>query len=216
MTRTTSSTNRLSRAVLGFVVLASMLLVAAPLEVSAGNRTKSDAIAAEAQRAIEAIERWDESKDPADYVLFVRSRQLTATMTAVELELDADLMEAEWADASSVKQRAVLAAMSQLGVPYRYAKSIEGVAFDCSGLMAFAYSKVGIELSRSSRPQIRNAAKIERSDAEPGDLVYYPGHIMMYLGVGAIVHSPNSGSHVEATRITTRRTLRFGDVTRSD
>ncbi len=53
---------------------------------------------------------------------------------------------------------------------------------------------------------------VDADEAQAGDLVYYPGHVMMYLGVGdAIVHSRNSGSTVEITFVTGGRSVRFGD-----
>ena len=91
-----------------------------------------------------------------------------------------------------------------------------GGGFDCSGLVLFAYGQAGIGLPRSSHDQIRAATQIDRADLEPGDLVYYPGHVSMYLGVGdAIVHSPNSGNHVEITFMSPRKmsSIVFGDPT---
>ena len=71
--------------------------------------------------------------------------------------------------------------------------------------------EAGIELPRSSGDQIREADEIGGFEAEPGDLVYYPGHISMYVGAGLMVHSPYSGSEVEVRQIFDR-SVRFGDV----
>ncbi len=102
--------------------------------------------------------------------------------------------------------------MSQLGVPYRSRMSKEGRGFDCSGLVLFAYAQAGIELPRSSRDQIRAADRGRRSPTlEPGDLVYYPGHISLYLGVDLMVHSPQPGQDVEVRQMFDR-SLRFGDA----
>lgn len=173
-------------------------------------RTKSTTIAAEADRALDAFERWEADRNPADYVRFVRGREATATMTATDLQLDPAAMRDAWATAPIGKQRAILAALSQLGVPYRSIKSEPGVGFDCSGLTIWAYAQAGLEIPRTSRDQFRAADEIEQSQAEPGDFVYYPGHISIYLGLDTMVHSPYSGSHVEAVTIP-ERSLDYGD-----
>ena len=213
MTRTDHTTLRtlLRRSTAGAAVLLTAGLLTATDGVDARVRTKSAIIAAEADRALDALERWEADRNPADYVLFVQSREATAAMTAFDLQLDPESMQAEWAEAPIDKQQAVLAAMSQLGVPYRSIHSEPGVGFDCSGLTSWAFAQAGLEIPRPSGDQFRAAEEIELEQAEPGDYVYYPGHISIYLGVGTMVHSPNSGSHVEAVTLPTKRSLRFAD-----
>ncbi len=106
--------------------------------------------------------------------------------------------------------------MTQVGVPYRSNTSQENVGFDCSGLTTFAWARAGLSLTRQSSAQIREAASIDRTSAKAGDLVQYPGHVMMYLGVGdAIVHSVQTGRTVELDTISSRKSssVRFGDPT---
>ena len=193
-------------------VLVTVGLATVPDGADASLRTKSDAIAAEADRALDALDRWDTERNPADYVRFVQSREVAATMTAEDLGLDAATLRDRWAATPIEKQEAVLAAMSQLGVPYRSIASEPGVGFDCSGLTIWAFAEAGLEIPRVSRDQIRAADAIDQVDAEPGDLVYYPGHISIYLGLDAMVHSPTSGSHVEAVTLPEGRSLDFGDA----
>jgi len=67
---------------------------------------------------------------------------------------------------------------------------------------------------RQSGSQIKAAAPVDRSTAKAGDLVYYPGHVMIYLGVGdAIIHSVQTGRTVEIDTISGRKSgsVRFGD-----
>ena len=111
-------------------------------------------------------------------------------------------------------QRAVLAAMTQIGVPYRSLASVEDEGFDCSGLTLYAWQASGVELNRISGDQIRAATRVDRDEASAGDLVHYPGHVMMYLGVGdAVVHSVSTGRTVEIDTISTTRAGRvtFGN-----
>lgn len=167
--------------------------------------------------AREALASHDEflaTNDPAAYRSFVWYRTQTAQYAATELGYPQDQMVEAWAATTIEHQRAVLAAMTQVGVPYRYNTSKEGVGFDCSGLTTFAWARAGVSLVRQSGEQIRNADPIERESAKAGDLVQYPGHVMMYLGVGdAIVHSVMTGRTVELDTISDRRvrSVRFGD-----
>lgn len=213
MTRTDHTTlrSRLRRGLLGAGALLAIGALSAPDGVDASVRTTSATIAAEADRALDAFEQWEADHNPADYVQFIQRREAAAAMTASELEIDAAALRAEWASAPIEKQQAVLAAMSQLGVPYKSIASEPGVGFDCSGLTIWAFAQAGLEIPRSSRDQFRAADEIELDEAEPGDFVYYPGHISIYLGVGTMVHSPNSGNHVEAVTLTTKRSVKFAD-----
>jgi cell wall-associated NlpC family hydrolase len=93
---------------------------------------------------------------------------------------------------------AVLSALTQLGVGYRYASSEPGVAFDCSGLTSWAWSQAGIDIPHQSRSQINVAKRLDIDEARPGDLLYYPGHVMLALGLGdAVVHAVKPGTPVE-------------------
>lgn len=208
--------SRLRRGLVGAAALLGVSLLAVPAGAEASVRTKSETIAAEADRALDAFERWESDRNPADYVRFVQSRENTAAMTATDLQIDPVELAATWASAPVDKQRAVLAAMSQLGVPYRSISSEPGVGFDCSGLTIWAFAQADLELPRTSRDQFRAAERIDREEAEPGDFVYYPGHISIYLGAGMMVHSPYSGSHVEAVTIPTKRSVDFADPFAAD
>ncbi|HSM67756.1 MAG TPA: NlpC/P60 family protein [Ilumatobacteraceae bacterium] len=171
-------------------------------------------VTASAREALASHDEYLATNDPAAYRSFVWYRTQTAQYAATELGYPQDEMVAAWATTTIEHQRAVLAAMTQVGVPYRYNTSKEGVGFDCSGLTTFAWARAGVSLVRQSGEQIRNAAPIGRESAKAGDLVQYPGHVMMYLGVGdAIIHSVMSGRTVELDTISDRRvtSVRFGD-----
>jgi cell wall-associated NlpC family hydrolase len=138
----------------------------------------------------------------------------TAYAVATSLEVDAGAMHQAWIAADQTHQIALLSALTQVGVPYHRNSSKPGVAFDCSGLTAFAWGQSGAELARNSGAQLRNAAPRTRETAMPGDLVYYPGHVMMWLGVdNLIVHAVQRGRPVEVGHVTDRRarSVKFGN-----
>ena len=140
--------------------------------------------------------------------------QNTAAAVAASLEADAGVLNQAWLAADQPHQIALLSALTQVGVPYHRNASKAGIAFDCSGLTAFAWGQSGIELARNSSAQLRNAAARTRESAQAGDLVYYPGHVMLWLGVdNLIVHSPQPGRDVEVGHVTDRRIKRvkFGN-----
>jgi cell wall-associated NlpC family hydrolase len=187
--------------------------VSGPLATNA----MASVVTTSATQALDSYDRWVATDDASAYRSFVWLRTQTAQYAATELGYpEAEMVEA-WAAAPLEHQLAVLAAMTQVGVPYRTNTSKEGVGFDCSGLTTYAWSRGGVSLVRQSTAQIRNAADLDRSAAKAGDLVQYPGHVMMYLGVGdAIIHSVMSGRTVELDTISGRRanSVRFGDPTR--
>lgn len=110
---------------------------------------------------------------------------------------------------SSLSQVAVNAAMSQQGVPYRFATSLPGVSFDCSGLTHYAWAQAGVYLPRNSRMQFAATPRVPSSEARPGDLVFFYNpisHVGLYIGGGQMVHAPNTGSVVHV------RSVNWGNV----
>jgi hypothetical protein len=88
-------------------------------------------------------------------------------------------------------------ASSQLGKPYSYGD--EGPnSFDCSGLVQWVYSHVGISLPRTAAQQ--QAATTGVTSPNPGDLVFWgtPAyHVAIYIGNGKIIAAPHSGAKVQ-------------------
>lgn len=147
---------------------------------------------------------------------FVAWRARVAVDVATRLDLEADALEAAWSAADAEHQIALMAALAQLGVRYRYGSSDPAKGFDCSGLTAFAWRQAGHELPRNSTAQWRAGDKRSIDTAQAGDLMRYPGHVMMWLGVGrAVIHSPQPGAVVEVKILSERamRRSKFFDPT---
>lgn len=163
------------------------------------NRIGDDPLAPVAQRALRAIGSPE----------FDTLRDQLATAIAGRLLIDPAQMQQAWRTTTAQHQVALVAALTQLGVPYRRMRSNPGQGFDCSGLTTFAWGIAGRTLPRSSSQQIRNIKNIDRTQQKAGDLVWYPGHVMMSLGIpGAIIHSPFTGRDVEVDWVTSRRANR--------
>jgi len=106
--------------------------------------------------------------------------------------------------ASSRAGTVVNAAMTQLGVPWVFARSDPGVAFDCSGLTMWAWGTVGVGMPHQSRAQAASFPSVPSASAQPGDLVFYYSpisHVGIYMGGGQMVDAPNSGSVVRVATV---------------
>lgn len=206
----TRTTARRARAVAALAAVASLGSLIVPSPAEAGLRTESAVVADSATEALDALGRWQRTRQPSDYAAFRDDRALAASVIATDLGVSADALLDEWTGTDERKLVAMLSALTQLGVPYRSRASKPGVGFDCSGLTTWAFSQAGLSLPRISRDQIRASEPIELEHAEPGDLTYYPGHVSIYIGQGLVVHSPNSGNRVEVAPLA-RRSNRFGN-----
>ena len=105
---------------------------------------------------------------------------------------------------SSRSGMAVQAALAQQGVPYKYAASSPGVAFDCSGLTAYAWEQAGVGLPHQSRAQFASTPRVPKDQAQAGDLLFFYSpisHVSIYLGNGTHVHAPNTGSVVNVASV---------------
>ena len=87
----------------------------------------------------------------------------------------------------------IAAAFSQLGVPYVWGGTTPGVGLDCSGLTQWCYRQAGISIPRNSEDQAAAGTKIPLSMAEPGDVLWRPGHVAIYIGDDSYIHEPQTG-----------------------
>jgi peptidoglycan DL-endopeptidase CwlO len=104
---------------------------------------------------------------------------------------------------SSAAQTAVDTAMAQLGDPYVWAAAGPD-AFDCSGLVQYAYAAAGIQLPHSSSMQSTMGSPVARSALVPGDLVFFyspVSHVGIYIGNGQMVHASTSGEPVKTASV---------------
>jgi cell wall-associated NlpC family hydrolase len=96
---------------------------------------------------------------------------------------------------------AVLAyASAQLGKPYCYA-GVGPDCYDCSGLTMMAWAQAGVTMSHGSYDQMASFPSVPMDQLQPGDLVFWDGHVGIYWGNGSVLHAPHSGTVVQITQI---------------
>jgi len=96
------------------------------------------------------------------------------------------------------------------GTPYVWGGNSPG-SFDCSGLVQYVYSQLGINLPRTSENQAKVGTPVASlSNAQPGDLLFFagsdgtaraPGHVGIYVGNGEMIDAPYTGTYVQAESI---------------
>ena len=99
--------------------------------------------------------------------------------------------------------RAATIAVRAVDVPYRWGGASPRAGFDCSGLVYWAYGRLGLELPHSSYALHELGRPVARSKVKAGDLLFFSGlgHVGIYIGRGRMVHAPHSGSRVEVVRL---------------
>ena len=102
---------------------------------------------------------------------------------------------------TATAQAIVNAAYSYIGVPYVWGgTSYNGI--DCSGLTMMAHKAAGISIPRVSYDQAAGGKNVgSLSNALPGDVICYPGHVALYIGNEQVIHAPTTGQKVKVASV---------------
>jgi len=97
------------------------------------------------------------------------------------------------------------------GQPYVFGGDSPSIGFDCSGIVQYAYSQIGVKIGRTAQNQYDQSTKVSSNEAKAGDLVFFKGtyncpdyitHVGIFVGNNKMYAS---GSSV----------LRYADLTKS-
>jgi cell wall-associated NlpC family hydrolase len=110
--------------------------------------------------------------------------------------------------ADRTRARLVEIAVQSIGTPYEWGGT-DANGFDCSGLIQFAYGKLGIRLPRMSTAQMRAGSPVapEAELLRPGDLLGFStdesrltSHVGLYIGEDEFIHSSSTGVRISTLR----------------
>lgn len=145
-------------------------------------KTKSQAeIEAEQaeQRQVEAAQRQVEA---AQRQAAAAAQQAAASRSAARSAVSVAV--------SANGNKVVSTAMQYLGAPYVYGGTTPA-GWDCSGFTSYVFAQLGINIGRTDAAQraygIAHGVRV--TDPQPGDLMWKPGHVGIYLGGGKMIHA---------------------------
>ncbi|MFL6077422.1 MAG: C40 family peptidase [Mycobacteriales bacterium] len=164
----------------------------------AGQKSALEARLAAAQSSDGALRQAREAAE-------ARARQAAAAAAAGDRAAGSAPVSSGSGDLDTV----IRAALSQLGQPYVWGGESPDVGFDCSGLVKWAYAKIGVELPHYSGYQYGAGRHVSRDELRPGDLLFYSSdgtpvgihHVVMYLGGGRIVEAADFGIPVHVVSV---------------
>ena len=161
----------------------------AQAEQAAAQAQAEQAAQAQAEQAAQA-EAEQAQEAPVQAAPAVSTEDDTAEATAVS---------APAAVPQGVGSGAVAIGSNYLGTPYVWGGGGPG-GFDCSGFVSYVYAQMGISLPHQSGDILNSGTVISASEARPGDILWWPGHVGIYAGDGQVLHS-TPGPGVSITNI---------------
>lgn len=138
----------------------------------------------------------------------------------VELETALTMLEYRYGKGvTDIQMEICEYALQFVGNSYRWGGTSLTKGADCSGFTLSVYAKYGVSLPHSSKAQANCGTRIDVSEVQPGDLVFYGGknihHVAMYIGNGQVVHAWNSRAGITTTSMyynTPTRAVRLLDI----
>lgn len=189
---------------LAVVGLVAVALVAGLVAVGTPFTTTPPSVAVAAPAIEAAIAAPPPDRAPERSITAIDSRARTPEQ--VKQARQESVRASRMAAVRQMRTRIVQVARKQIGDRYS-AGRMGPDAFDCSGLTRYVYKQAtGKELPHSSRAQYTRVKKIKKSQAQPGDLVFFfkngAHHVGIYIGRNRMIDAPGVGGKVRVSPIT--------------
>ena len=98
--------------------------------------------------------------------------------------------------------------MKEVGNAYGYCETMLTEGADCSVFVQSVFSNFGNSLPRTSGEQGKSGSYVDGvANAQPGDIVWYSGHIGIYMGNNQLVHASNEREGIKISTVTYRKIL---------
>ena len=176
----------------------------AAAEQAAAEQAQAEQAAAEQAAAEQAQAEQAAAEQAAAEQAQAEQAAAEQTQAAPAVSTEDEAAESTAVPASSavpqgVGSDAVAIGSNYLGTPYAWGGGAPG-GFDCSGFVSYVYAQMGISLPHQSGDILNSGTVISASEARPGDILWWPGHVGIYAGDGQVLHS-TPGPGVSITNI---------------
>ena len=174
----------------------------AQAEQAAAEQAQAEQAAAEQAAEQAAAEQAAAEQAAAEQAAEQAAAEQAQAAPAVSTEDEAaesTAVPASSAVPQGVGSDAVAIGSNYLGTPYAWGGGAPG-GFDCSGFVSYVYAQMGISLPHQSGDILNSGTVISASEARPGDILWWPGHVGIYAGNGQVLHS-TPGPGVSITNI---------------
>ena len=171
-------------------------------EQAAAEQAQAEQAAAEQAAEQAAAEQAQAEQAAAEQAAEQAAAEQAQAAPAVSTEDEAaesTAVPASSAVPQGVGSDAVAIGSNYLGTPYAWGGGAPG-GFDCSGFVSYVYAQMGISLPHQSGDILNSGTVISASEARPGDILWWPGHVGIYAGDGQVLHS-TPGPGVSITNI---------------
>ena len=82
-----------------------------------------------------------------------------------------------------------------------------GEQMDCSRFVQNVMRNMGVSISRSTHTQKNEGRSVGFNEMQPGDCIYYNGHVVMFIGNGRIIHASSTAGKVVEANVYGRNTI---------